>query len=204
MGNVCEVGAGSGNISEIILKKELYILYCFEPARNIYTELENKFKNNNKVVTINDTLKSQKHKYEKYFDTLLYVNVLEHINDDKNEIEMCHEVLRPGGFLCIFVPALKILFSKLDIQLGHYRRYSKKSLLKLLNSTKFELIKIKYFDFIGIFPWFIYYKLLKKTIKSGNVNTYDKLIIPLERKIENIFPPFIGKNLILVVQKKHE
>ena len=68
----------------------------------------------------------------KYFDSILYINVLEHIEDDRAELLSAYRALPVGGFLLLFVPALPQLYSKFDRSVGHFRRYYKKELIHFL------------------------------------------------------------------------
>ena len=76
-------------------------------------------------------------------------NVLEHIEDDKSTIADIYGKLETGGLFLIYVPALNILFSDFDRQVGHYRRYSKKELTEKLMQSGFIVEKIHYVDFLG-------------------------------------------------------
>jgi hypothetical protein len=90
----------------------------------------------------------------------------------------------------------------MDKNLGHYRRYSKNNLSKVVYSAGFSIKKIKYFDLAGIVPWYIVFVLLKGTMKSTGVATYDRLVVPVMKRVERILPPPIGKNLVLVARKE--
>jgi len=90
----------------------------------------------------------------------------------------------------------------MDKTLGHYRRYSKKNVFNLVSEQGFSIIKINYFDLVGIVPWYIAFVLFKRTINNSNVKYYDRFVIPFMKKIETIFPPPIGKNLVLIARKE--
>ena len=87
-------------------------------------------------------------------DTIIYINVLEHIEDDLTELETVHKTLMPGGRVCIFVPALPILYSEFDKNIGHFRRYRKNDLIEKCEKAGFEIILSRNFDFLE-FPWVI-------------------------------------------------
>ena len=93
---------------------------------------------------------------------MVYVNVLEHIENDKQELFYINQSLKTGGYVCIFVPALAWLYSDFDASIGHYRRYYKKQLIDLVEKAGFEIVKISYFDIMGIIPWFIFLRFLRK------------------------------------------
>ena len=131
----------------------------------------------------------------------MYLNVLEHIEDDASELAKVREALNSNGHLLIFVPALPWLFSDLDRQVGHFRRYMKNNLVELAQQSGFFVVKARYFDFTGILPWYINSVLLKKSISSSSVLMYDRLVIPVMRILEGFVPLPIGKNLLLVARK---
>lgn len=89
----------------------------------------------------------------------------------------------------MFVPALPALFSEFDKSIGHYRRYRKSSLVDTLQGSGFSIVKIKYFDFAGILPWYVSFVLLKKILTGINVALYDKAIVPVMRTIESLITP---------------
>ena len=201
---IVEVGAGSGNFSEELYNKfkELprFKLFAFEPSANMYLLLKNRFKNIDNIKTFGDYFKSEIDLSDD-INTILYINVLEHIEMDKEELISSYKKLNPGGRVIVFVPALQFLFSSLDKQLGHYRRYDKKRLTDLLKIAGFQVERVKYFDFVGILPWYITFTLMGKIIQPGNVKLYDKLVVPIMSRIEKKLSPPIGKNLLIIGKK---
>jgi SAM-dependent methyltransferase len=203
LGNVvAEVGAGTGNFSDFLLSSNIKKLFAFEPSDNMYPVLEEKFKAVPNVETIKSLFENRSEEYPDAFDSVCYVNVLEHIEKDDEALSHAYKCIRKNGYLLIFVPALNFLFSEMDKSLGHYRRYSKKSLYKVVSSAGFSVKKINYFDLVGIVPWFIAFVLMKGTMKSSSVALYDRLVVPFMKKVEGILPPPIGKNLVLVARKE--
>jgi len=101
----------------------------------------------------------------------------------------------------IFVPALSWLFSDLDRHLGHFRRYHKRRFVELVESARFSVVDVRYFDVVGIFFWYLAFTLLRRPISGGNVSLYDRAVVPIMRRVETLVPPMIGKNLLLVGRK---
>jgi len=198
---VGEVGAGTGSLSKLILKKNISQLTAIEPSTNLFPVLTNTLKNHSNVNTVNSFFHEISHDHVSYFDSILYVNVLEHIEDDKTELEHIKYSLSENGYACIFVPALSWLYSDFDDSIGHYRRYHKKDLIKLVKSSGLRIVKVEYIDFFGIIPWYISMVVLKNKLNEGHVKIYDKYIYPCTKLIERIFPVPIGKNLLLIAQK---
>jgi len=205
---VVEVGAGSGSFSKQLLaikpKKAIFI----EPTKNMFRLLkENVAKNKSKstqVATYNAYLPdlTKQLRAEKP-DTFIYINVFEHIEDDLKELKILKDLLSQDGHVIIFVPAHQALFSKFDESIGHYRRYSKKTVSKLANDAGLEIVKVRYMDMIGTVPWWISFKVLKRMqLTPKLVGIYDRFFIPVIRAVETVLPTTFGKNILLVARKK--
>jgi SAM-dependent methyltransferase len=202
-GHGMEFGAGMGTISELLLPY-LDKIDLVEPSPNLVPQLQNRFQGNGAVRVIADTVENRvRHLRDQSLDTIILVNVLEHIEDDADTLRQFSRILRPGGNLLLFVPALPFLFSDMDQVLGHHRRYLLKGLRKGVESAGLELVRSRYFDLLGILPWFLVNTLgRKKSFNQAQAQLYDRVGIPLTRTVESIGPPPIGKNVILVARKK--
>lgn len=193
-----EIGAGCGNFTRLILETKVKELISYEPSADMFKLLKESVGDEKRVKVVNEYFcPSVPHK----FDSIFYINVLEHIGDDASELVTVHSKLNQNGHALIFVPALPALFSDLDKQVGHFRRYRKEGLADLIETVGFSIVKIKYFDIAGIIPWYINFVLLKNKMSSGSVSVYDKTVIPFMRIIETLFTPPIGKNILLVARK---
>jgi SAM-dependent methyltransferase len=198
-----EVGGGSGNFSEILLETGLIEkLTIIEPSAEMYQQLKIKMANRRDVKTIQAFLSDIVRQYHEYFDTLFYVNVLEHVEKDEGELQLIHNCLRNGGYLCLFVPALSWLYSDFDRDIGHFRRYGKSALRDLLQGNGFQVVELKYMDLAGVFGWYIFYRLLGKKMKAAEVMFYDKYVVPLMKTAEKLITPPLGKNLLAIARKK--
>jgi SAM-dependent methyltransferase len=196
---VAEVGAGTGNFSRLILETHIKSLNAYEPSKNMYPLLKEALSQDKRAEAIKGFFSSAD--TEEGFDSILYVNVLEHIKDDASELANAHKALNLNGHLLIFVPALPWLYSDLDKQLGHFRRYVKKDLADLTKKVGFTIVKARYFDIAGIIPWYVNFVLLNNSIRGGSVSLYDRLVVPLMRLSERLIPPPIGKNVLLIAKK---
>lgn len=197
---VAEVGAGTGNFSTFLVAAGITRLFAFEPSTNMYPLLKDKLARDN-VETINAFYEEKAIEFENFFDSVLYVNVLEHIEDDERELECAYKTIKPNGHILIFVPALSWLYSELDRKVGHFRRYHKQELKETVQRAGFSVEALRYFDIAGIIPWYIAFVLLKRTTTENNVSLYDTLVVPPMRALEKVIPPPVGKNLLLVGQK---
>jgi SAM-dependent methyltransferase len=195
---VAEVGAGIGTISKLILASGATRLFAFEPSTNLFPKLVEEMAQEPRCVPINDYFRPAR---AAGCDSIAYVNVLEHIENDALELRLAHESLRPRGHLLVFVPALSWLYSNFDRGIGHYRRYSKRGLRKVVAEAGFELVSVRYFDLAGIIPWYFNFVLLNNQPNHGSVRLYDRLVVPVMRRVESVLAPPLGKNLLLVARK---
>ncbi len=201
--HVLEVGAGSGSFSALLAKEPLTELVVVEPSQNMYALLEKNVAHDTRIKARNAFFVDIQTEYENHFDSIVYVNVLEHVEDDVKELAHIYASLKPGGSVCIFVPALQWLYSAHDKAIGHHRRYYKKQLTTLVREAGLEIIQARYFDIFGIIPWFILLTcgLMKGDPSAGNISFYDTYIIPISRAFESIVTPPIGKNILMVARK---
>jgi SAM-dependent methyltransferase len=196
---VAEVGAGIGSVSQLILERPIERLFAFEPSRNMFPALEKLLKDEPRAEAVNDFLTPAFSRPG--FDSILYLNVLEHIADDVAELGNVNRTMKSGGHLLIFVPALSALFSEFDRELGHFRRYTKTELADKVSASGFEIISSRYFDIAGVIPWYLNFVLLRNRMGKNAVSAYDKAVVPVMRVIEGLVAPPIGKNVLLVARK---
>lgn len=135
-------------------------------------------------------------------DAVVLVNLLEHVEDDAALLRRCREALRPGGRVILFVPAFELLFSRMDADAGHFRRYRRSTLLPLLRGAGLRVLESRYFNAVGFFGWGAN-KLLGSRVNSGATNVqvtlYDRLI-PLLRHADRALP-FLGQSLVVVAER---
>ena len=133
-------------------------------------------------------------------------NVLEHIPDDQASLCDIHKILKPGGRLVIYVPAFEVLWSPMDDQVGHLRRYRKMKLKKLVTSSGFRVLSCDYSDSVGFFTS-LFLRLFQNQKRFGVNNKhslafYDKFIYPISIFLDGLgLRYFFGKNLLLVAEK---
>ncbi len=201
-GDVLEIGAGAGSISEQVLPYA-HTLDLVEPSPNLVARLEKRFAGERKVRVHSMTMeKFLEQKPSRLFDAIVMVNVLEHIKDDRAALEGLSAVLKPGGHIMLFVPALPSLYSKLDRMVGHFRRYRRPALTRLMEDVGFHVLFSRYMDILGIIPWWLTFTLGRKvTFNKRAVGIYDMLGIPVTRTIERMFGAPVGKNILAVGRK---
>jgi SAM-dependent methyltransferase len=132
-------------------------------------------------------------------DTVLCFNVLEHIADDVGALATFRNVLVPGGHVLIFVPAVQAAYGPLDAELGHHRRYSKRTLATAFANAGLELLRLRYTNPIGLAGWMYNAHISKATSHSrSQVKLFDRLVAPWALTLERIVPPPIGLSLFAV------
>jgi len=207
-GRVLEVGAGIGTLARRYAHAadEAVLL---EPARNLIPKLRENmiaFSNARPVGALLKDVAGTRHAGVDFsagsFDAVVLINVLEHIEDDAATLRMLHTLLRPGGTLILFVPALAWLYGSLDRLVDHKRRYSSGGLRSVVLGAGFEIDTHKYFDVLGIAPWFVAGRVVRQqSFNAGAAGLYDRFAVPVGAFIEGIFQPPIGKNLLSIGRK---
>jgi SAM-dependent methyltransferase len=205
-GNVLEVGSGTGNISQYFLKNNHKI--CLSDIRDNYCEiLKEKFKSHKNLINVVnlDLIDSDfDNRYKDLigkFETVFALNVVEHIENDSLAIANCHKLLKKDGMLIILVPAFQWLYNSFDKELYHYRRYVKKSLVKLFEPNGFKVINAFYFNVFGVAGWFTLGSLLKKKIiPKSPVRIYNSLL-PVMKMLDMLFLKKFGLSVIVAGKK---
>jgi SAM-dependent methyltransferase len=205
--NILEVGAGTGTITNKLLdRRPSSAIVGIEPAANLWQQLIDTVDDDPRVDLLSGTLGENVWSaplLRTTFDTALYLNVMEHIEDDLGEMRLAADALRPGGSLLIFVPAMPSLYSPLDEQAGHYRRYTKRELKAKVEAAGFTVRRCVYFDAVSALPYWLNYKIFRRrTISASSGWLFDRILVPLSKFVQAVVPsPPIGKNLLLVAQR---
>ena len=194
--NILEVGAGIGSFTKNYIKQYSNILIT-ETDRNNLKNLRNRFKGTKVKISKNFT-KDLKSKYK----TIMYLNVLEHIKDDKKEIKTALNKLKKGGYLIILVPAHNKLYSKFDKAIGHFRRYEI-SFFKNLNLKGAEIKKLYFLDCCGYFLYYINKIFFKKEVYPSilKIFIWDKIFTPLTILLDKLSSYSFAKNILCVIRK---
>ena len=204
-GSVLEVGAGLGTITRLLADRYPGLrLVALEPAQNVFGELSSVAALSPNVTACQATLADYRAAGDRRFDAVMYLNVLEHIEDDAAELRLAADALRHGGALLVFGPAMNVLYSELDHRAGHYRRYDTEGLRTLIEHAGLQPVYTRYFDVLGVLPYLVVYRLLRREAISGSsMWGYDRVLVPLSRALQRAVPaPPLGKNVIAVAVKR--
>lgn len=197
-GDVAEIGAGAGGFSHLLLALPLRSLTLYEPCAALQAR-QPPVLGRGDVARRTCTLAADQP--QAAFDAVLYVNVLEHIADDARELALAHAALRPGGHLCVFVPALRWLTSEHDRRVGHQRRYGRAELRTRVEDAGFQIERLDWFDAPGVLGWAVAMKLLGLPMRPASVAFYDRAVVSWLRPLERRWRPPLGKNLLLVARR---
>ena len=194
-GNIAEIGPGNGVFLKYYIKNSKKI-YLYEPTVAFNKNLK---KNRSKrIKIINKKFELKKN----FFDTILYLDVVEHIENDTLEIKNAFKSLRKGGKLIINVPAFQHLYSQFDKDIDHIRRYSKSDFKKILDKLKIRHYQIIYFDSLGYML-----SLLSKIFVKNYRNHFAKKIkfwdtlIPISKFFDKVLFYSFGKSLLVIIEK---
>jgi SAM-dependent methyltransferase len=135
------------------------------------------------------------------FDTVICLNILEHLKNDLKAVQNMSSLLQPQGRLIILVPALKTLYGSMDISFEHYRRYNKKDLKALIDGQNLKIVKFYYMNFLGLLGWFFNGRILKKKELPENQTKLFDTLVPFLCFTEKVIRPPLGQSLILIAQK---
>ncbi len=202
-GATIEYGAGTGNISAR-LRPLVQRLDLVEPSPRLLPVLRERFRSDSAVAVHEADLETHLAAVPGgTYDCAVLVNVLEHIADDADALRELFRVLKPSGALLLFVPALPFLFSRLDSFYGHFRRYRRDALARLVAGAGFEVRAARYLDLLGVIPWWLLNTVGGSvTFNPTLVRLYDRLGVPFTRAFERLWsaPPF-GKNVLLIARR---
>jgi SAM-dependent methyltransferase len=198
---VVEVGAGIGTFSRTLLTyTALSELILVEPGENLLLLLQERFSGEPRVKIVHGYF--QDLEISAMADSIVLVNVLEHIAEDQTFLDNVHKTLIPGGTLLLLVPAFSWMYGSLDEAFGHYRRYNKASLTQKLQGAGFRILRVAYLNVPGLIAWFLTGRVLRrKTLKSRYVRLYDRWIIPWLARMEGRWEPPFGQSLIAVARR---
>ncbi|MDE3241319.1 MAG: class I SAM-dependent methyltransferase [Nitrospirota bacterium] len=198
---IVEVGAGMGAFSDLLLREARpAALTLVEPADNLVSLLRQRFAGERRVTVVHGYLDLLVGSSP--VDSVVLVNVLEHIEDDAAVLRIIWDLLVPGGALLLFVPALPWLYGSMDRAFGHVRRYRKPALAQMLDRIGYETVDLRYFNLLGVGPWLVAGRILQRqTLHPKAVRLYDRWVLPWLLKLESCWPPPIGQSLLAVARK---
>jgi SAM-dependent methyltransferase len=194
---VLEVGAGLGSTTRHLCDGRQRTWLCLEPDRAMTKRLEGAIARGElpaccraRAGTVRDLPSDAS------FDAILYVDVLEHVRDDAAELVAAARILGPSGALIVLAPAHGWLYSPFDRAIGHYRRYTRRS-LAAVGPPGLRLLVLRYLDSVGLLASAGNRFVLRKSIPTaGDVARWDQLMVPLSRRLDPWLGFRIGKSVL--------
>lgn len=195
-GDVLEVGAGIGANTQAFADASFTRWTCLEPDASLSARIST----DDRYQVVTGTL--QNLPPAATFDSILYVDVLEHIGDDRGELEAAASHLKAGGSCIVLAPAHPWLFTPFDKAIGHYRRYNAKRLADL-TPTGMRISKMEYLDAAGLLASLGNRLLLSRSMPTRRqIAFWDGLLVPVSRKLDPLFGHLLGKSVLGVWRKK--
>ena len=200
---ILEVGSGVGNQTRYFADRERVVASDIEA--HYLRELRRRFENHAQVrvasfsFPLSDAdradLRSER------IDSIVCMNVLEHIERDRETLVDFASVLEPGGRMVLLVPAMPALYGTLDRALLHFRRYEKAALAQLVAEAGFEVSEIRYLNRLGVAGWWLNSRVLKRTVLPKGQLAAFKWLMPLLKR-EEAHPPSFGMSLLVLAVKR--
>lgn len=198
-GRVLEVGAGTGNNVSLLKHSSARVTEwtALEPDGALSARIPSLPKL--KVITGDLSVIPGGER----FQTILYLDVLEHIEDDASEVLRAANLLEPGGHLVVLAPAHQWLFSEFDRSIGHFRRYNRKSLKAVFPKDQFRQISLDYLDGAGILASLANRLLTKKSLPTiQDIRIWDRFLVPVSRMLDPLTAHRMGKSILGVWEKR--
>lgn len=201
VGHVLEVGAGIGS-STVALRSERQTSWtCLEPDAEMADAIARQAAFDRLPVRVVRGTTAHLPPVERY-DAIVYLDVLEHIEDDRAELARAAAHLAPGGRLIVLSPAHQWLFTPFDERIGHWRRYSRR-LLRDVVPAGLEVERLVYLDAAGLLLSLANRLVLRSASPSiRQVRTWDRWFVPVSRVIDPILGHHVGKSLLAIWRRE--
>lgn len=198
-GEVVEVGAGIGQLSETLKRlPEIQSFAALEPDLRLAEE----FRKRHPDVDMHPRTAAEM-PGRTVWDGIVSVNVLEHIEDDQTELETYARLLAPRkGTFCILAPGDPFLYSPIDRDFGHFRRYTREEMHRKLVRAGFHVDICRPFNLVGWLAWFLNFKVLRsRKFRTGKVGLFDRWIFPPAYAVERrLSAPKRGQSIVAVAR----
>lgn len=194
---VLEVGAGFGGTTRFLCNGQHRRWVCLEPDDVLASRLSSSIEEGSLPgccqVVVGTTADLP---HESGFDTILYIDVVEHIERDAEELARAAALLKPGGALAVLSPAHQWLFTPFDQAIGHYRRYSKKSLASL-SPPELDLVRLRYLDTAGLLASLGNRLVLRSAMpNSRQIAFWDRYLVRVSRVLDPLLNYQLGKSVL--------
>jgi len=202
-GDVLEVGAGIGQTTRHLCDGRQRSWTCLEPDPTLADRLERdadvRSLSPRPSIHIGTTASLGN---ERWFDTILYIDVLEHIEHDRAELERAASLLTQNGALIVLSPAFQFLFSDFDRSVGHFRRYTA-STLDAVIPTGLQRVRLQYLDSVGFLASLANRALLRQSMPTARqIRLWDGRMVPVSRLLDPVLSRLFGRSVIGVYERR--
>jgi hypothetical protein len=195
--HVVEVGAGLGATTKVMCDGQQDEWTCLEPDSALRSEIDRLIAQGELpaccqtqggfVADLSPTA---------FIDTFIYIDVLEHIEHDRTELETAAARVCAGGYLIVLSPAFQFLYSPFDRAIGHYRRYDKK-ILQALTPSHCRMEKLIYLDSVGMTTSLVNRFLLAQSMPTvGQIKFWDTYLVPISKVMDRILGYRFGRSIL--------
>jgi SAM-dependent methyltransferase len=203
---VLDIGGGHGAHLEHVVRRGRFVT-SLDLSADCVADMATRFAGSEFQALLGDITRPEQVRQlaEQRFDTVLCVNVLEHIESDALAVRGMAAILAPtGGKLFLLVPAHPALYGTPDSLAGHHRRYARSSLVALVHAAGLKVLRAYYINGLGAIPYFLNARVLKPRTLGGAVDAqlrvFDRYVVPILRRVERVVPMPFGQSLIVVAE----
>jgi SAM-dependent methyltransferase len=191
-----EIGAGAGDYAAAWLTEGVGRITLTEADPHLLGELRSRFERDNRVAVRELDVTASP---EAEHSAVVAFNVLEHIGDDVGALRSARTLVQPGGAIVMLVPAFEFATSRFDHDIGHHRRYTKKTLGAAYRNAGIEVERLAYVNAPGLLGWIVAMKWLRREPSDGVLlQMWDKAVVPVARRVEAVKAPPFGQSLLAV------
>jgi SAM-dependent methyltransferase len=204
---VVEIGCGAGNFTGILLRERAVLAVDKEPG--CIEQLRSRHGAVPQLQLLTCDWETPDWEREllphlKAFrpDSCVCLNVLEHIEDDAEALRRMAAILPDGGVIVLMVPAFPFLYGEIDRRLGHYRRYTRESVRRLVDAVGLRVARLHYMNAIGFFGWWANAHVFKREAQSAaQIGVFDRYVVPLSSRMEKLIAPPFGQSLVMTLRR---
>jgi SAM-dependent methyltransferase len=196
---VLEVGAGQGELTERLRRGDRHVTATDLSTRCV-TALSERFAGDPSVTVQQADLVPDG--YDGEFDSVVLVNVLEHIPYDEEALTRLVPKLRPGGRLVLFVPAFESLYSEFDFRIGHRRRYRRSELASEVDRVGLRVVEARYVNALGALAWWLFARQMKQVpTQPWSSRLFDRVGVRVTRRFESTRSVRFGQSLLCIAER---
>lgn len=199
---VIEIGCGIGNFTRLMQDREAVLAIDVEPG--CIERLQQRFPDRSNLRALACDVLSPEFSDLRSFgaDSCVCLNVLEHIERDRDALHRMAGVVAPGGVVILLVPACPSLYGPIDELLGHHRRYTRASMARLAAAAGLTVKTSCYINAIGFLGWWTNAHILKRDTQSpAQIQFFDRYVVPVASRLESVVRPPFGQSLFVVLKK---